>query len=77
MVRAPENIYGYVMERRLTTILTEATLIGILNFLIYNSLKSMGVKSNLYLLILSGACLHVLFEFAGLNEWWCESTYHR
>jgi len=77
MVRAPENIYGYVMERRLTTILTEATVIGILNFLIYNSLKRMGVNSNLNLLILSGALLHVLFEYAGLNQWWCESTYRR
>lgn len=37
----------------------------------------MGVNSNLNLLILSGALLHVLFEYAGLNQWWCESTYRR
>lgn len=62
--------------RELSTILIEATVIGLLNVAFYFTMLRLGLDL-VPALALSGALIHVGFEFAGLNEWWCRITYPR
>jgi hypothetical protein len=51
-------------------------VIGLLNVAFYFTMLRFGLDL-VPALVLSGALIHVGFEFAGLNEWWCKVTYPR
>lgn len=61
--------------RPIQNIVTEAIVIGVLNFIIYMILKRYTNLSVNMKLLLSGALIHILFEFSGANELWCRTTY--
>jgi endonuclease V-like protein UPF0215 family len=60
--------------RSLQTVMFEAIVIGVMNLVFFYSL-SMSIKNPMILLFISGALIHIVFEYLGLNEWWCKSTY--
>lgn len=65
--------------RPLGTVLFEALVIGILNVVIFTTVKKLGgALDTKWTLIAAGALIHLLFEFSpvgNLNEWWCRSTF--
>lgn len=61
--------------RSTSRVLFEAIIIGVLNFVIFTTLKQMTNIPTSVKLILCGALIHILFEVLGANEWWCLSTY--
>ena len=60
--------------RSLQTITFEAIVIGIMNVFISLTL-SMFIKNPMVVLFITGALIHIILEFLGLNEWWCKVTY--
>jgi hypothetical protein len=56
-------------------VLFEAIIIGVLNFVIFTTLKQLTNIPTSMKLFLCGALIHILFEILGANEWWCLSTY--
>jgi hypothetical protein len=60
--------------RSLQTITFEAIVIGIMNVFIFHTL-SVFIKNPMVALFITGALIHIVFEFLGLNEWWCRVTY--
>ena len=66
----------YQMQMRpLTTVLLEATVIGVMNLLIFMLLNRLFKLSTPVKLFIGGALIHIAFEYSGGNEWWCKSTY--
>ena len=64
------------MMRPVRDVLLEATIIGILNIVIYYLLRRISKKSKTTLLLfVSGFMIHILVEYLGGNEWWCRQTY--
>lgn len=64
------------MTRQVASVLLEAIIIGIMNAILFWSLQQMNLNINpLWLLIICGAMIHIVFEYTGANEWWCKSTY--
>ena len=61
--------------RPLPHIVTEAVVIGVLNFVIFTLINRTSKLSMMMKLFLSGVLIHILFEVLGGNEWWCRSTY--
>jgi hypothetical protein len=62
--------------RNISTVLIEALVVGIVNANLFWSLKQFGVNvSHQTLLVITGALVHVIFEYAGANKWWCNATY--
>ncbi len=61
--------------RPIQNILTEAIIIGILNFIIYMILKRYTDLSVNMKILLGGTLIHILFEISGANELWCRTTY--
>lgn len=62
--------------RPVRDVLLEATIIGILNIVIYYLLRRISKKSKTTLLLfVSGFMIHILFEYLGGNEWWCRKSY--
>jgi predicted RND superfamily exporter protein len=59
--------------RSTTTILTEAFVIALMNVALYYMFRK--VTGHVTSILLAGAFIHIGFEFAGLNEWWCKVTY--
>lgn len=60
--------------RELSSVLIEATVIGLMTVVLY-TLLSISKMPNLAILFLTGVLIHVLFEYTGGNEWWCRKTY--
>jgi len=60
--------------RSLQTVMFEAIVIGIMNLMFFYSL-SIFIKNPMIALFIAGALIHLVFEYLGLNEWWCKSTY--
>lgn len=64
------------MQRPKTTVLIEAFVIGAINMIIFLILKTLKLKLPIYtLLFISGALIHLIFEYTGGNKWWCRQTY--
>lgn len=63
------------MKRSVQTILLEAIIIGLMNVTIFYILKNIKGLDTLWVLFLSGALIHIIFEYTGGNKWWCEQTY--
>ena len=65
--------------RPLSTVIFEALVIGILNLVIFTTVKKLGgALDTQCTLIAAGALIHLLFEFSpvgNLNLWWCRSTF--
>lgn len=61
--------------RPLTAVLLEATVIGVMNLLIFMLLNRLFKLSTPVKLFIGGALIHIAFEYSGGNEWWCKSTY--
>lgn len=58
-----------------TTIATEAVVIALMNLALYYMFRK--VTGHVLAILLAGAFIHVGFEVAGLNEWWCKVTYRQ
>lgn len=64
------------MTRPNSTVLFEALIIGIINMMLIYILKYMKMKVPIpFIFIISGALIHLIFEYTGGNEWWCRQTY--
>jgi hypothetical protein len=62
--------------RNISTVFIEALVIGIMNATLFWSLKQLGLNvSHKTLMVITGALIHLIFEYAGGNEWWCRQTY--
>ncbi len=61
--------------REFSTVLLEAVFIGILVNIIYFPMKLFGPQNMYIKLFLVGALSHILFEYTGMNEKWCRTTY--
>jgi hypothetical protein len=65
--------------RPITTVTFEALVVGIINAVVYYTLDKLnsGVSTK-WLLIFTGAAIHLLFEFSpmgNINEIWCKQTF--
>jgi len=54
----------------------EAVVVGVMTSATYFALIQLNTGlTTPWLLFLTGALIHLVFEFAGMNEWWCRQTY--
>jgi hypothetical protein len=62
------------MTRQISRIVLEAISIGIITLTIN---KCIGyITENVYLnIFLSGALIHLIFEYFGLNLYWCKTNF--
>lgn len=59
-----------------SSLLLEAIVVGLMNASFFYALTQMKIKlSTPWIIFIVGALIHLVFEFAGLNEWWCRQTY--
>lgn len=59
-----------------SSLLLEAVVVGVMTSTLFYSLQYMNTGlTTPWLLFLTGALIHLVFEFAGMNEWWCRQTY--
>lgn len=61
-----------------SSLLLEAVVVGVMTSTLFYSLQYLNTTGGLttpWLLFLTGALIHIVFELAGLNEWWCRQTY--
>lgn len=63
------------MARLVRNVLLESIIIGLANVTIFYGLKNIRGLDIFWLLFLSGALIHIIFEYTGGNKWWCEQTY--
>tara|TARA_B110000003_G_scaffold269659_2_gene301001 strand:- start:85 stop:357 length:273 start_codon:yes stop_codon:yes gene_type:complete len=66
------------MDRDKITVALEAVFIGILNYMIFTFVSTMGVKNTGRALVLAGALIHLGFEYSpvgNINKRWCEVTF--
>ena len=60
-------------------VLFEALIVGLINLLMFVSIRTVMPKVHLFpLLVLTGALIHMFFEyspFGNLNEKWCRATF--
>lgn len=61
------------------SILGEATIVGLINLLVFMIIRALIPKVHLFTqLILTGISIHLMFEFSpfgNLNEKWCRATF--
>ena len=58
------------------SVLLEAVVVGVMTSATYYALTQLNTGlATPWLLFLTGALIHLVFEFAGMNEWWCRQTY--
>jgi len=60
--------------RSLQTVMFEAIVIGIMNLVCFYGL-SIFIKNPVIALFICGVLIHLVLEYLGINEWWCNSTY--
>lgn len=59
-----------------SSLLLEAIVVGLMNASFFYALTQMNMNlSTPWIIFIAGALIHLVFEFAGLNEWWCRQTY--
>jgi len=66
------------IRRDKITVALEAVFIGILNYMIFTFLSTVGVKNAGRALVLAGALIHLGFEYSpvgNVNRRWCEVTF--
>lgn len=63
------------MTRPVQSVLLESIIIGLMNVTIFYILKNIKRLDTMWILFLSGALIHIIFEYTGGNKWWCEQTY--
>ncbi len=64
------------MNRPVTTILMEALVIGIMNATLIFGINQLKLNIETSILhLLTGALIHIIFEYTGGNKWWCTQTY--
>jgi len=62
--------------RPVKDILSEATIIGIMNVAIFYTISGVSNKiSTPVAVLIAGMLIHILFEYTGGNQWWCTQTY--
>lgn len=60
------------MSRPITTVFIESLVIGIMNLILLLGLQKTNIPMTP---IISGALIHIIFEYTGGNKWWCTQTY--
>lgn len=64
------------MSRSFKIVLGEALIIGVINAIFIFVTSKINLKVNGHVLhIISGALIHILFEYLNLNRIWCQKTY--
>lgn len=65
------------MERPVINVLIEAFVVGIMNLVIIMTLTNIGTGlPHMSEYLISGALIHIIFEYTGGNKWWCTQTYN-
>ena len=63
------------MTRPVQSVLLESIIIGLMNVTIFYVLINIKGLATMWILFLTGALIHIIFEYTGGNKWWCEQTY--
>ena len=63
------------MYRPVVNVAIESIIIGMMNVGIFYSLKYFTNLDLVWLLFITGAMIHIIFEYTGGNKWWCTQTY--
>lgn len=63
------------MSRPIVNVAIESIIIGMMNVGIFYSLKYFTKLDLVWLLFITGAMIHIIFEYTGGNKWWCTQTY--
>jgi len=63
------------MNRPITNVAIESIVIGLMTVGIFYSLKYFKNLDLPWLLFITGALIHIIFEYTGGNKWWCNQTY--
>jgi hypothetical protein len=63
------------MYRPVVNVAIESIIIGMMNVGIFYTLKHFTKLDLLWLLFITGAMIHIIFEYTGGNKWWCTQTY--
>ena len=63
------------MSRPILNVAIESIIIGMMNVGIFYSLKYFTKLDLVWLLFITGAMIHIIFEYTGGNKWWCTQTY--
>jgi hypothetical protein len=63
------------MYRPVVNVAIESIIIGMMNVGIFYSLKYFKKLDLVWLLFITGAMIHIIFEYTGGNKWWCTQTY--
>jgi hypothetical protein len=63
------------MYRPVVNVAIESIVIGMMNVGIFYSLKYFTKLDLVWLLFITGALIHIIFEYTGGNKWWCTQTY--
>ena len=77
-IRERQNKKMDKIRRDKITVALEAVFIGILNYMIFTFVSTMGVKNTGRALVLAGALIHLGFEYSpvgNINKRWCEVTF--
>lgn len=66
------------MQRRpLTTVLFEALVVGVSTLIVFLAFQKLGFKRHWATHVAGGALIHLIYEYLGMNQWWCAITYPR
>ena len=63
------------MNRPICNVALESIIIGLMTVTIFYALKNIDRLDIFWGLFFTGVLIHVGFEYAGGNRWWCEQTY--
>jgi len=63
------------MSRPIVSVAVESIIIGMMNVGIFYTLKYFTKLDIVWLLFITGAMIHLIFEYTGGNKWWCTQTY--
>ena len=63
------------MQRPIKKIIIEAISIGIITAIISSILQILLKTNSLIIAFLSGAIIHLFFEYFDINKWWCEKEF--
>ncbi len=62
--------------RPIANVLVEALVIGLMNATLIFGINRFNMNLDTPILhLISGALIHLIFEYSGGNRWWCTQTY--